>query len=235
MKMAGFFLGAAKYVVGLLWHSSIWNFPMKNKEKNQAHEELGHLQWGLPKSLSWWNNARCPFPISTREGVISSFFLRIFLFVLHPIQSLIPPTRSLRAECTRVKATFMQRDLSLVIVSLFTMLFFTESVVFLMVVASFLPYVTCCWYDTTSPYGKSLILFDSFAHFCKVEKGNIAIWGSTATQYKPKSHFFLETISRSRNNFSCFILLWANRAKRVQRASANDIGRSPKSRAPARR
>ena len=34
------FLGAAKYVVGLLWHSSIWNFLMKNKEKNQAHEEL---------------------------------------------------------------------------------------------------------------------------------------------------------------------------------------------------
>ena len=40
MKMA-VFLGAAKYVVGLLWHSSIWNFLMKNKEKNQAHEELG--------------------------------------------------------------------------------------------------------------------------------------------------------------------------------------------------
>ena len=39
MKMA-VFLGAAKYVVGLLWHSSIWNFLMKNKEKNQAHEEL---------------------------------------------------------------------------------------------------------------------------------------------------------------------------------------------------
>ena len=29
-----------KYVVGLLWHSSIWNFLMKNEEKNQAHEEL---------------------------------------------------------------------------------------------------------------------------------------------------------------------------------------------------
>ena len=39
MKMA-VFLGAAKYVVGLLWRSSIWNFLMKNKEKNQAHEEL---------------------------------------------------------------------------------------------------------------------------------------------------------------------------------------------------
>ena len=39
MKMA-VFLGAAKYVVGLLWHSSIWNFLMKNKEINQAHEEL---------------------------------------------------------------------------------------------------------------------------------------------------------------------------------------------------
>ena len=38
MKMA-VFLGAAKYGVGLLWHSSIWNFLMKNK-KNQAHEEL---------------------------------------------------------------------------------------------------------------------------------------------------------------------------------------------------
>ena len=36
----GSFLGAANYVVGLLWHSSIWNFLMKNKEKNQAHEEL---------------------------------------------------------------------------------------------------------------------------------------------------------------------------------------------------
>ena len=35
-----FFLGAAKYVVGLVWHSSIWNFLMKNKEKYQAHEEL---------------------------------------------------------------------------------------------------------------------------------------------------------------------------------------------------
>ena len=30
----------SKNVVGLLWHSSIWNFLMKNKEKNQAHEEL---------------------------------------------------------------------------------------------------------------------------------------------------------------------------------------------------
>ena len=39
MKMA-VFLGAAKYVVGLLWHSSMWNFLMKNKEKNQAREEL---------------------------------------------------------------------------------------------------------------------------------------------------------------------------------------------------
>ena len=37
MKMA-VFLGAAKYVLGLLWHSSIWNFLMK--KKNQAHEEL---------------------------------------------------------------------------------------------------------------------------------------------------------------------------------------------------
>ena len=43
MKMV-VFLGAAKYVVGLLWHSSIWNFLMKNKEKNQAHEEL-RLGW----------------------------------------------------------------------------------------------------------------------------------------------------------------------------------------------
>ena len=32
MKIA-FFLGAAKYVVGLLWHISIWNFLMKSKEK----------------------------------------------------------------------------------------------------------------------------------------------------------------------------------------------------------
>ena len=45
MKMA-VFLGAAKYVVGLLWHSSIWNFLMKNKEKNQAHEELERM-WSL--------------------------------------------------------------------------------------------------------------------------------------------------------------------------------------------
>ena len=43
MKMA-VILGAAKYVVGLLWHSSIWNFLMKNKEKNQAHEEL-EMSW----------------------------------------------------------------------------------------------------------------------------------------------------------------------------------------------
>ena len=38
-----FFFRCCKYVVGQLWHSSIWNFLMKNKEKNQAHEELtGH-------------------------------------------------------------------------------------------------------------------------------------------------------------------------------------------------
>ena len=36
----GSFLGAANNVVVLLWQSSIWNFLMKNKEKNQAHEEL---------------------------------------------------------------------------------------------------------------------------------------------------------------------------------------------------
>ena len=34
------FFGCCKYVIGLLWHSSIWNFLLKNKEKNQAHEEL---------------------------------------------------------------------------------------------------------------------------------------------------------------------------------------------------
>ena len=63
MKMA-VFLGAAKHVVGLLWHSSIWNFLMKNKEKNQAHEELGSqrqkyiesnsLQWeSKPCDVTW--------------------------------------------------------------------------------------------------------------------------------------------------------------------------------------
>ena len=43
MKMTGFFFfffRCCKYIVGQLWHSSIWNFLMKNKEKNQAHEEL---------------------------------------------------------------------------------------------------------------------------------------------------------------------------------------------------
>ena len=36
----GSFFRCCKCVVGLLWHSSIWNFLMKKKEKNQAHEEL---------------------------------------------------------------------------------------------------------------------------------------------------------------------------------------------------
>ena len=34
------FFRCCKYVAGLLWHSSIWNFEMKSKEKNQAYEEL---------------------------------------------------------------------------------------------------------------------------------------------------------------------------------------------------
>ena len=42
------FFRCCKYVVGLLWHSSIWNFLMKNKEKIQAHEEL---LLGLPPKL----------------------------------------------------------------------------------------------------------------------------------------------------------------------------------------
>ena len=42
-----------KYVVGLLWHSSIWNFLMKNKEKNQAHEELRHPWISLKKDPSF--------------------------------------------------------------------------------------------------------------------------------------------------------------------------------------
>ena len=53
MKMV-VFLGAAKYVVGLLWHSSIWNFLMKNKEKNQAHEELvAELLTKEDKMINW--------------------------------------------------------------------------------------------------------------------------------------------------------------------------------------
>ena len=34
------FFRCCKYVVSLLRHRSIWNFVMKNKEKNQAYEEL---------------------------------------------------------------------------------------------------------------------------------------------------------------------------------------------------
>ena len=47
---------------------------------------------------------------------------------LHPNPVPHSTYKELRSECTRVRATFMQRDLSLVIVSLFTMLFFTETV-----------------------------------------------------------------------------------------------------------
>ena len=43
-----FFLRCCKYVVGQLWHSSIWNFLMKNKEKNQAHEELIMIHINMP-------------------------------------------------------------------------------------------------------------------------------------------------------------------------------------------
>ena len=39
MKMAVFW-DAANNVIGLLWHSSIWNFLLKNKENSQAHEGL---------------------------------------------------------------------------------------------------------------------------------------------------------------------------------------------------
>ena len=63
-----------------------------------------------------------------------------------------------------------------------------------MIVASFLPYVTCCWYDATSPYGKSLILFDSLVIFAKLRREHSNI-GEHSSEYKPKSHFSLETIS----------------------------------------
>ena len=54
----------------------------------------------------------------------SSAFSSLFFIYRVPYSTY----KELRSECTRVKSTFMQRDLSLVIVSLFTMLFFTETV-----------------------------------------------------------------------------------------------------------
>ena len=72
----------------------------------------------------------CEVPVSklTHEDVISSLFLRVFFFVLHLNPVPHSTYKELRFECTRVKAACIQRDLSIVIVSLFTMLFFTETV-----------------------------------------------------------------------------------------------------------
>ena len=59
----------SKYVVGLLWHNLIWNFLMKNKEKNQAHGELVYnhkvqVNYYQTSNIYWQNT----FP----QGLIAS-------------------------------------------------------------------------------------------------------------------------------------------------------------------
>ena len=60
------FFMCCKFVVGLLWHSSIWNFLMKNKDKNQAHEELGMYKLGgiiwyfIQIGCCWKFDPTCP-------------------------------------------------------------------------------------------------------------------------------------------------------------------------------